>query len=103
MHSDWTKPFMPDEHTVALYHFDEGEGNEAHDACGDPELTLRAEKPLWGRRPGFGSSARFERRDENIWIRPINNDKLHLRGCDKEWTIEAWVRYSGQTWPVYPH
>ena len=43
MPEDW-KPFEPDEHTVALYHFDEGQGNEAHDACGDPELTLRAHK-----------------------------------------------------------
>ena len=24
MSSDWTRPFEPDEHTVALYHFDEG-------------------------------------------------------------------------------
>ena len=103
MNSDWTKPFLPDEHTIALYHFDEGEGNEARDACGDPELTLRAEEALWSVHPGFGSSTRFERRDANIWIGPTNNDRLHLRGCDKEWTIEAWVRYTGRAWPVYPH
>ena len=36
MSCDWTRPFEPDEHTVALYHFDEGAGDEAHDACGDP-------------------------------------------------------------------
>ena len=29
---EWTKPFTPDRHTVVLYHFDEGEGNETHDA-----------------------------------------------------------------------
>ena len=82
---------------MALYHFDEGEGNEAHDACGDPELMLRAEKALWGSRPGFGTTARFTRRadDANILVGPTNNDKLHLRTCTQEWTIEAWVRYTG--------
>ena len=69
MSSDWTRPFEPDEHTVALYHFDEGEGDEAHDACGDPDLTLRSSgRALWGSRPGFGTTARFERSDSNIRV-----------------------------------
>ncbi|MDA0591169.1 MAG: putative Ig domain-containing protein [Planctomycetota bacterium] len=95
--SDWSKPFQADEHTVVLYHFDEGEGNTARDALGDPELTLRANRQaLWGKRPGFGATARFERRDDdaNLLIGPTNNDKLHLRPCTQEWTIEAWVRYT---------
>ena len=47
----WRRPFEPDEHTVVLYHFDEGAGNETHDACGDRALTLRArETALWGSR-----------------------------------------------------
>ena len=96
MSSDWTKPFEPDEHTVVLYHFDEGEGNEAHDACGDPELTLRAYKgALWSSRPGFGSTARFDRQNGHLLIGPANNDKLELRTCTEEWTVEAWVRYTG--------
>jgi len=98
MSQNFAKPFEPDEHTVALYHFDEGEGSEARDACGDPALTLRARKQaLWGSRPGFGSTARFERRadDANVLVGPTNNDKLHLRPCTEEWTIEAWVRYTG--------
>ena len=97
--SDWSKPFQPDEHTVVLYHFDEGEGNTAHDALGDPDLTLRANKQaLWGTRPGFGATARFERRtdDANVLVGPTNNDKLHLRPCTEAWTIEAWVRYTGE-------
>ena len=66
MSSDWTRPFEPDEHTVALYHFDEGEGDLAHDACGDGELTLRAHgKALWGSRPGFGATARFTGSDDD--------------------------------------
>ncbi|MBB77135.1 MAG: hypothetical protein CMJ75_21730, partial [Planctomycetaceae bacterium] len=96
--SDWRKPFVPDEHTVVLYHFDEGAGNTADDALGDPALTLRANRQaLWGQRPGFGATARFERRkdDANLLIGPKNNDKLHLRPCTQAWTIEAWVRYTG--------
>lgn len=53
------EPFRPDEHTVVLYHFDEGQGAQTRDAMGDPALTLRAHKDfLWGKRPGFGSTAR---------------------------------------------
>lgn len=91
-------PFTPDEHTVALYHFDEGKGSEAQDACGDPELTLRAHKQaLWGKRRGFGSTAKFVRTkdDANLLIGPINNGKLELRTCPKAFTVEAWVRYTG--------
>ena len=96
MNDDWREPFEPDEHTVVLYHFDEGEGDEAHDACGDPALTLRAYKEaLWGSRPGFGATARFDRQNAHLLIGPANNDKLELRTCMREWTIEAWVRYTG--------
>ncbi len=92
------EPFRPDEHTVVLYHFDEGEGQETRDAMGDSALTLRAYKQaLWGKRPGFGSTARFTVRedDANLLMGPVNNDKLELRGCTQAWTVEAWVRYSG--------
>ena len=96
MNDDWREPFEPDEHTIALYHFDEGEGSEAHDACGDPELTLRAyREALWGSRPGFGATARFDRQNAHLLVGPANNDKLELRTCTREWTIEAWVRYTG--------
>ncbi len=96
--SDWRKPFHPDQHTVVLYHFDEGKGNEARDACGDAALTLRAHKAaLWGSRPGFGTTARFARRadDADLRVGPANNDKLHLKTCTKAWTVEAWIRYTG--------
>jgi len=95
---DFSKPFEPDEHTVVLYHFDEGKGEQSYDACGDTALTLRAyKKALWGARPGFGATARFKRRedDANILVGPTNNDKLQLRTCTAAWTIEAWVRYTG--------
>ncbi len=74
-----------------------GEWQRTRDALGDRELTLRVRRTLWSRRAGFGSTARFERRpdDANVLVGPVNNDKLHLRGCTREWTIEAWVRYTG--------
>ena len=83
---------------MVLYHFDEGKGDEARDAMGDPALTLRAHrKAAWGKRPGFGSTARFAPRedDANLLIGPVNNDKLELRTCIEAWTVEAWVRYTG--------
>ena len=95
---DFTQPFKPDPNTVVLYHFDEGQGDETRDACGDPELTLRAhQEALWGSRAGFGATARFLRRedDANVLVGPVYNPKLELRGCTREWTIEAWVRHTG--------
>lgn len=91
------KRFQPDEHTVVLYHFDEGQGDVAHDACGDSALTLRASQPLWGQSPDGRPVARFTRRDDdaNVFVGPLNNDKLHLRTCRDAWTIEAWLRYTG--------
>ena len=91
-------PFEPDDHTVVLYHFDEGKGNQTTDVCGDTQLTLRAHRHAqWGSHPGFGACARFDRRtdDANLLVGPANNDKLHLRPCTAEWTVEAWVRYTG--------
>ncbi len=86
-----------DEHTVALYRFDEGRGNEARSACGDASLTLRAKAAQWGERPGGGAVARFERGDDDgtVFVGPKNHDKLHLRTCPDAWTVEAWVRYTG--------
>ncbi len=93
---EWRRPFVPDKDTIVLYHFDEGAGNQAKDAMGDQELTLHAfKRSLWGNRPGFGATARFDRNNDHLLIGPTNNDKLHLRTCKQEWTIEAWVRYTG--------
>ncbi len=99
---DFTQPFEVDQNTVVLYHFGEGEGDETRDACGDPELTLRAHKEaLWGSRAGFGATARFFRRedDANVLVGPVDNPKLELRDCTREWTIEAWVLDRG----IGPH
>ena len=91
-------PFIVDAYTVALYHFDEGEGDATHDATGDRALSLRAhKKALWGQRDGFGSTARFVRSadDANILIGPCNDNKLQLRTCNEEWTVEAWIKHTG--------
>lgn len=87
----------PDGDTIALWRFDEGRGNEAHDACGDRSLTLRAKAAQWGERPGGGAVARFERRadDASVFVGPANHDKLHLRTCPEAWTVEASVRHTG--------
>ena len=94
--SDTSAPFELDEFTEVLYHFDEGEGNEAHSACGDPKLTLRAMgAALWGEREGFGNTARFDRSDSAILVGPVDDDRVQLRNCDKEWTVEVWAAYTG--------
>ena len=97
MSSDWTGRFEPDRHTVALYRFDEGDGCEAHDACGDAALTLRARHALWGRGPNGGAVARFDSVDDdaNVFVGPLNHPKLMLKPCTREWTVEAWIRYTG--------
>ena len=97
MSSDWTRRFNPDRHTVALYRFDEGDGCEAHDACGDAALTLKAGHALWGRGPEGGAVARFESVDDdaNVFVGPLNHPKLMLKPCTREWTVEAWIRYTG--------
>ena len=95
--SDWTRRFEPDRHTVALYRFDEGDGREAHDACGDAALTLKARHALWGRGPKGGAVARFASVDDdvNVFVGPLNHPKLMLKPCTREWTVEAWIRYTG--------
>jgi len=97
--NDMTTPtrLALDEHTVALYRFDEGRGNEARSACGDSSLTLRAKVAQWGHRPDGASVARFERADDDatVFVGPKNHNKLHLRTCTDAWTVEAWVRYTG--------
>ena len=66
---DFTQPFATDPNTVVLYHFDEGQGDEARDALGDPELTLRAHiEALWSIRTGFGAAARFLRRKDDAHV-----------------------------------
>ena len=71
MSGEWNEPFEPDEHTVALYHFDEGEGDEAHDACGDSGAdvaVLRAGvvgQPSGLRRPRRGSNAATA---TSVWV-----------------------------------
>lgn len=90
-----------DAHTVALYEFREGEGNNAAEASGDPALALAARQALWSDVRGFGPVARFTRSadDAEVFIGPADNDKLELRQCPDEWTIEAWLRHTGPTQP----
>ena len=90
--------FEQDANTVVLYRFDEGVGDECHEAT-DPALPLRAHKrALWCSVEGLGPVIRFERGsndDANVLVGPIDHDALELRRCPDEYTVEAWVRYTG--------
>ena len=60
-------------------------------------LTLKARHALWGRAPDGGAAARFESVDDdaNVFVGPLNHPKLMLKPCTREWTVEAWIRYTG--------
>ena len=94
----YPRRFEQDENTVVLYRFDEGVGDECHEAT-DPTMTLRAHKrALWASVEGLGPVIRFERGsndDANVLVGPVDHDSLELRRCPNEYTIEAWVRYTG--------
>ncbi|MFP4029228.1 MAG: hypothetical protein ACLFWL_15685 [Candidatus Brocadiia bacterium] len=81
MNKDTLPSHHNDEETVALYHFDEGSGNEAHSACGDPALTLRAKQASWTERPGG-------------WIFSLaNHDPLFESGDEKGADYNALEEY----------
>ncbi len=85
------KPFEVDEHTVALWHFDEGEGVFAKDATGRFVLFLQGENP-WGEKGIFGKCLDLNGKDEFGYIefpQQIGKEKaLNLTGV---FTMEAWI------------
>ena len=87
--------------TIALYPFDEGTGNEAHGACGDPTLTLRAAAAQWGRDPDGRAVARFGRSEDDatVFLEPVNHAKHNLPTCPDGWTVEAWIRRGAPSSP----
>jgi hypothetical protein len=87
----------PDQHTVVLYDWQGPSGRDIPDVMGDPALTLqwvntpgdtRMPRPGWGVYP-------HDHAGEWGFSGPQHNDKLDLRTCGKEWTVEAWVRRGG--------
>ena len=87
-----------DRHTVALWDWQGASGKLIPDVAGDEELTLtwtnvkgdtRLPRPGWGRYPYFIGGG------EGGFVGPQHNDKVDLRTCASEWTVEAWLRRGG--------
>jgi len=82
-----------DEHTVGLWHFDEGSGNEANDASGNGNdgtlQNLEEEDWVDGR---YGGGLEFDGVNEYVSITPIN--------IPSSGTIEGWYKFNYITWPT---
>ena len=76
-------PFEPDEHTLLLYHFDEGSGATAHDATA-AAYHGEVRGAQWGDGK-FGSALSFDGKDDSVFrhLTPA------LRGL-KQLTVECW-------------
>jgi len=87
---DWQHPFEADEHSIALYHFDEGQGTWLTDSSknkSDGQLygVERAAKPRWVEGK-FGNALEFD--GLFGWADIPNRESLV--GMEKL-TVEAWV------------
>ena len=89
-----------DANTVVLYNWQGPSGKLIKDVMGDDNLTLtwvnmkgdtRVQRPGWGGYPLFIGGG------EGGFVGPQHNDKLDLRTCSKEWTVEAWVKRGGRS------
>ena len=90
----------PDKHTVVLYDWQGPNGRLMPDVMGDQELALTWTNMGGDRRFSWpGREGRFPQdtgHGEHGWATPVKgNPKLDLKTCDKEWTVEAWVRRGG--------
>jgi len=90
---------LPDEHTVALWDWQGPGGKLIPDVRGDETLTLtwvnmtgdqRQPRRGWGLYPNLVGGG------ENGFSGPQHSDKVDLRTCTEEWTVEAWVRRGGR-------
>jgi hypothetical protein len=84
------QPFTPDEHTLLLYHFDEGQGAIAHDASGhgyDGEVR----NAVWD-KGRFGGGLQFNGVDSSVYRRMTEA----IVGL-KQFTIECWYRQDDQS------
>ena len=89
-----------DENTVFLYGWQDEDRLYAKDDMGDEELTLTCTGRHADRRVAWpGRDGRFPQdtgHGEHGWVSlKTNNDKHNLRTCQKEWTVEAWIRPGG--------
>ncbi|MBM3498877.1 MAG: LamG domain-containing protein, partial [Armatimonadetes bacterium] len=76
-------PFIPDEHTLLLYHFDEGEGDVARDMSGRG-YDGRLRGPEWTTGK-FGGALWFDGKDDSVF-REVPEA---IQGL-KQLTVECW-------------
>jgi len=83
--ADPLTPFQPDEHTLLLYHFDEGQGAIAKDAGGRGyDGTIREARWAAGR---FGGALEFDGRDDCVF----RESTEAIRDLEQI-TVECWFR-----------
>jgi hypothetical protein len=83
--SNPTAPFVPDEHTLLLYHFDEGQGTAAKDSSGRGcDGEIRGAQWAEGR---FGKALRFDGVDESVFRQSLPA----VQGL-KRLTVECWFK-----------
>jgi hypothetical protein len=90
----------PDDHTVVLYDWQGPNGRLMPEVMGDKELSLTWTNMGGDKRVSWpGREGRFPQdtgHGEHGWVTSIKgNPKLDLKTCDKQWTVEAWVRRGG--------
>ncbi|NPV47205.1 MAG: hypothetical protein HPY69_09620 [Armatimonadetes bacterium] len=83
-------PFAPDEHTLLLYHFDEGEGTVAHDASGRGQDGL-LKGAQWAKGK-FGGGLWFDGTDDSVFLEHPDA----LRNLPQI-TVECWFNQEA-TW-----
>lgn len=84
------REFRVDEHTVALWHFNEGEGNVFYDSSPNyNDGTIYGAEWTDGK---FGKALEFDGDDE---LKVPDSESLRLTG---PLTIEAWVKTPGAFW-----
>jgi len=90
-----------EKNTVLLYNWQDKEDVlYAKDALGDEALTLTCTGRHSDRRAAWpGREGRFPQDtghgEHGMVSLETNNDKHNLRTCEKEWTVEAWIRPGG--------
>jgi len=86
-------PYLADEYTIGLWHFDEGRGQQTNDSsknllCCTLGLTSAIEKedPAWG-QGRFNGGLLFDGQDDQV-----AGPDTALLNMRNQWTVEAWLR-----------
>jgi len=83
---DPTTPFVPDPHTLLLYHLDEAQGDEIRDASGHGQHGLR-QGAGWSPKGRFGGALWFDGKDDTVFVAQPEA----LRGL-RQITVECWFK-----------